>query len=348
MKKVLLLILTVLMLMALIACRAPETVQPAESNDVASEAPVTTNDVAEAPAATEEPETFKLVLSIHDPTIPWVQPMKAACDDVAKEFGVEVLFTGPTPSDAVKQLEQIKTLVEQGQVDGLAIAPLDDQTLRPYIDELVDKEIPVVTLTTDSPESKRLAFYGQGHESLETIAYDLSKKTIELLGPNPTGKVAILNCLPDLESLIMRENGTKRALEEYPGLENLGTYAAKTDFAACYADVEALMTANPDIVALFAEDSYTTPSAAKVLRDLNIKDKVKLSGYDMTEEALLLVKDGYLDILVGQNPYAQAYYSVKALCEYLMDGTAPQTLEVEAEYATPENIGEFLRVYNVE
>lgn len=343
MKKIFLLILSVVMVMSLISCQAPaQTDKPAESKDV-TEAPAT-----EAPAPTEEVVKYKFVLSIHDPTAPWVQPMKAACDDIAKEFGVEVLFTGPTPPDAVKQLEQIKTLVEQGQVNGLAVAPLDDQTFRPYIDELMDMGIPVVALTTDSPDSKRMAFYGQGFESLETIAYDLSKKTIELLGPNPTGKVAILNCLPDLESLIMRENGTKRAIAEYPGLEYIGTYAAKTDFAACYADVEALMTANPDIVALFAEDSFTTPSAAKVLRDLNVKDKVKLSGYDMTEEALLLVKDGYLDILVGQNPYAQAYYSLKALYEYLVNGTNPETLEVEAEYATPGNIGEFLRAYNVE
>ena len=345
MKKVLILILSCVLAMALIACQAPVE-EPAETTpDVATEPPVATE---EPVTPTEEVKEYNLVLSIHDPTIPWVQPMKAACDDIAMEFGVKVLFTGPTPADAVKQLEQIKTLVEQGQVDGLAIAPLDDQTLRPYIDELVEQGIPVVTLTTDSPESKRMAFYGQGFESLETIAYDLSKKTIELIGPNPTGKVAILNCLPDLESLIMRENGTKRAIAEYPGLEYVGTYAAKTDFAACYADVEALMTANPDIIALFAEDSFTTPSAAKVLRDMNIKDKVKLSGYDMTEEALLLVKDGNLDILVGQNPYAQAYYSLKALYEYLTNDTAPQTLEVEAEYATPENIGDFLRAYNVE
>lgn len=331
MKRITVLFLALILMLSFVACKAPTS---------------SGQDQTQKTEATKAAEKLNIVLSIHDPTIPWVQPMKAACNDAAKEFGVNVDFIGPTPADPVKQLEQIKTLVEQDKVDALAVAPLDDETLRPYINELIDKGIPVVTITTDSPESKRMAFYGQGFESLETIAYEVSKKTIELLDEKK-GKVAILNCLPDLESLIKREEGTKRAIAEYPELELIGTFANKTDFAACYADVEALMNAHPDIVALFAEDSFTTPSAAKVLRDLNIKDKVKLSGYDMTEEALLLVKDGYLDILVGQNPYMQAYYAVKGLYEYMTKNVPLQSMEVEAEYATPENIDEFLRAYNV-
>lgn len=337
MKKIVVLVLALAMVLSVVACRPANKEQEPEKQ--------TTEQPAEKTAEVAK-EKLNFYLSFHDPTTPWGQPAKTATQDAAKEFGVNVEFIGPTPPDPVKQLEQIKTLVEQGKVDGLAVAPLDAETFRPYIDELMDKGIPVVTLTTDSPKSKRLAFFGQGFESLETTAYDLSKKTIELMKVKK-GKVAILNCLPDLESLIKREDGTKRAIAEYPGLELIGTFADKTDFAKSYADVEALLTANPDIVALFAEDSFTTPSAAKVLRDMKIKDKVVLSGYDMTEEALLLVKDGYLDILVGQNPYMQGYYSIKALYEYKTANVMPTTIEVEAEYATPANIGDFLKAYNV-
>ncbi len=343
MKKTIVLLLALAMILTIGACSTFTEAPGPEEEGAKTPAPVE----EETPQESEKTEEkLQFYLSFHDPTIPWGQPAKTACEDAAKEFDINVEFIGPSPADPVKQLEQIKTLVEQGKVDGLAIAPLDDATLSPYIDELMDMGIPVVTLTTDAPDTKRLAFYGQDFDSLETIAYDVTKMTIELL-EEPKGKVAILNCLPDLESLIKREEGSKRAIAEYPDLELLGTFANKTDFAACYADVEALMTANPDIVALFAEDSFTTPSAAKVLRDMGIKDKVKLSGYDMTEEALLLVKDGYLDILVGQNPYMQGYLAIKALYEYVTEGIQPETVQVEAEYATPDNIGEFLKTYNV-
>jgi len=312
---------------------------------------------AETPEATPEPEDepepeeareLNLVLSFHDPTAPWAQPMGSAAADFAAEFGVNTQFIGPTPPDAVRQLEQLITLVEQGLVDGVAVAPLEDATLRPFMDEMMEMGIPVVTFVTDSPESDRMAFYGQSFESLETIAYETARQTIALLGPDPQGPVAILNCLPDLESLIMRENGIKRALENYPGLELLGTFSTRTGFAETYADIEALMTAHPDIVALFAVDSFNTPSAARVLRDLGVKDSVVLSGYDMTEDALLLVRDGYLDILVGQNPYAMAYLALMGLYEWIMHGVTPVTIETEAEFATPANIAEFLRMYNVE
>ena len=339
MKKFIGLILVLCLGITLVACSTPAKAPVA---DAPAEAPA--EQPADEPAASEP---LNLFASFHDPTLPWGQPAKTACDDFAKEYGVNVQFIGPTPPDAVRQLEQVKTLVEQNQVDGLAIAPLEDATLRPYIDEMIDKDIPVVTFVTDSPDSKRLAFYGQDFDSLEKIAYELSKKTIELLD-EPKGKVAILNCLPDLESLIMRENGSKRAIAEYPDLELIGTFANKTDFAQSYADVEALLTANPDIVALFAQDSFTTPSAAKVLRDLNLSDQIALSGYDMTEEAILLVRDGHLDILVGQNPYMQAYLALKGLYDFIVDGIQPVTTEVEAEFATIDNIAEFLKAYNVD
>jgi len=113
------------------------------------------------PPAEEAEEKLDFFLSFHDPTAPWGYPMKTATQDAAREFGINVSFIGPTPPDPVEQLEQIKTLIEQDILDGLAVAPLDAETFRPFIDELIDKGIPVVTLTTDSPESKRLAFFVQ-------------------------------------------------------------------------------------------------------------------------------------------------------------------------------------------
>lgn len=291
--------------------------------------------------------TLQFYLSFHDPTVDWGQPMKTGLADAAKEFGFKAEMIGPTPMDAVKQLEQIKTLVDAGMVDGIAIAPLDAKTFLPYIDELMDKGIPVVTVTSDIPESKRLATYGQTFESLEKISYDQAKMLIKTLGPDPKGDVAILNVLPDLEGLIMRENGTKRAIAEYPGLNLLGTYGSTIDFDKCYADIEALVSVNPNIVAIFAEDATTTPSLARVLRDKNLNDKIKSSGYDMTEESLLFVKSGNLDILVGQNPYAQGYLSMRALYEYIVDGKQPVSVDVEPEYADKSNIDKTLEAYGI-
>ena len=294
---------------------------------------------------TGEKKELQFYLSFHDPTIEWGQPMKSGMNDAAKEFGFKAEMIGPTPMDAVKQLEQIKTLVDAGMVDGIVISPLDKKTFLPYINELMDKGIPVIISGSDIPESKRLATYGSTMESFEKISYGLAKVTIELLGPDPKGDVAILNVLPDLAALKKREEGTTRAIAEYPGLNLLGTYGSTIDFDKCYADIEALVDVNPNIVAIFAEDATTTPSLARVLRDKNLNDKIRSSGYDMTEESLLFVKSGNLDILCGTNPYAIGYLSMKALYEYVADGKKPVSVEIEPEYADKSNIDEVLAAY---
>lgn len=61
--------------------------------------------------------------------------------------------------DTEMVLEHIEELVSQG-VQGLAIAPNNSPEIRQCIDELYEQGIPVITLNSDAPGSRRLAFIG--------------------------------------------------------------------------------------------------------------------------------------------------------------------------------------------
>ncbi|MGE5528589.1 MAG: sugar ABC transporter substrate-binding protein [Patescibacteria group bacterium] len=286
---------------------------------------------------------LRLVLSFHDPSIEWAQPMKNGVADAAAEFGFDGSFIGPSPVDAAKQIEQIKTLVEQGLVDGLAVTAMD-QSFWPFIDELVDKGIPVVTVCNDAPKTKRLAYYGQPDSSLETTAYEETKKLCKEFLKGKRGEVAILNCLPEIQALQARVAGSQRAIKEFPNLKLLpGTYTKGTDVNKVYADIESLLTAHPKLVALIAEEAITTPTAAHVVRDKKLQKKVQVCGYDVTKEAVELVSDGSLDILVGQFPYKQGYLAMKALYLYITKGIKPETVDVGAEYITQKNVAEYMK-----
>lgn len=285
---------------------------------------------------------LRLVLSFHDPTCEWAQPMKSGVSDAAEEFGFDASFMGPTPIDAAKQIEQVKTLVEQGLVDGLAIAAMDP-SFKPLIDELMDKGIPVVTVCNDDPASKRLAFYGQPESSIETTAYEMTKKFCAENLKDKSGEVAILCCLPEIELLLVRVAGTQRAVNEFPNLTLLpGIYTKGQDINKLYADIESLLTAHPNIVGLISTEATTTPTAAHVVRDKKLQDRVHVAGYDVTKEVVELASDGSIDLLVGQHPYKQGYLSMKALYEYITEGIAPVSVDVGAEYITSSNVDQYM------
>lgn len=306
--------------------------------------------VASAPlfsagAREEEPDRLNIVVSFHDPSLEWAQPMSSGLEDAAAEYGFDVQFIGPTPADPVQQVEQVRTLFEQDLFDGLAIAPLDEDTVTPLINEISEAGIPVVTLTTDAPDSQRMAFYGETFEALEETAYDATRMLVDdfLGGQDATGKVAILNALPEIPSLIQRVDGTRRALEEYPELEVLpGTYAMGTDVDALYGSIEGLLESEDDIVALFAMEALNTPTVGRVIRDKGLQGEVLAQGYDITPEAISYVEDNSIQVLVGQNPYAQGYYSTAALYRYLTEGVEPESVVVDAEFATPDTVEMYL------
>lgn len=285
---------------------------------------------------------LRLVLSFHDPACEWAQPMKSGVADAGEEFGFEASFIGPTPIDAAKQIEQVRTLVEQNMVDGLAITAMEP-SFKPLIDELIGKGIPVVTVCNDDPTSKRLAFYGQPIEAIEKTAYEMTKEFCETTLKGKKGKVAILCALPEIEALMDRVRGTRRALAEFPNLEVLpGVYTKGQDINKCYADIESLLIAHPDIVGLISTEATTTPTAGHVVRDKGLQKKVHVAGYDVTKECVELVSDGSIDLLVGQFPYKQGYLSMKALYENLTKGIKPRSVDVGAEYITPSNVESYL------
>ena len=67
--------------------------------------------------------------------------------------------TRPETADQLKQKEILESFITQ-RVDGIAISSLNGDFLTETINRAIDAGIPVVTWDSDAPKSKRIAFYG--------------------------------------------------------------------------------------------------------------------------------------------------------------------------------------------
>ena len=105
---------------------------------------------------------FKLGAILQSTETPTMQIVRAGVQRAAEELaasGVELIMRENRGLDTEMVLEHIEELVSQG-VQGLAIAPNNSPEIRQCIDELYEQGIPVVTLNSDAPGSRRLAFIG--------------------------------------------------------------------------------------------------------------------------------------------------------------------------------------------
>ena len=79
--------------------------------------------------------------------------------DVAKELGVKGTFTGPLAHSPEEQANTLDQIIARKPA-GILIAPGHPDTLKPYIDKAIDEGLAVICFDTDSPDSKRLAYFG--------------------------------------------------------------------------------------------------------------------------------------------------------------------------------------------
>jgi len=175
----------------------------------------------------------------------WVRCQRGA-QAAAKQFGVELLFVGPSAETEVdKQIDIVENLLTRG-VDAIGISPCDGKALVPTIDRAIEKGVPVITVDSDAPKSKRLSYIGTDNEKAGELA---GQQLAKLMGGK--GKVLIINGVPGAENLMQRIKGFKRAIAKFPQIRIVSEQACQSDQTLALNIAENALTAHPDLGGIF-------------------------------------------------------------------------------------------------
>lgn len=121
-----------------------------------------------------------------------------------------------------------------------------------------------------------------------------------------------------------RETGFEETLKKkFPAVQIADKRYGWADFAKSLEVSENILTAHPDVDALFASNESSTVGAAQALKAR--QSKVKLVGFDWGPTLEEGLRAGSIDSLVVQDPFRMGYDSVKAAVLKL-NGGAPQKI----------------------
>lgn len=239
---------------------------------------------------------------------PFIQQIIDGAQFAADDLGVNLEVQGPAGGSPEEQIALVLGFENSG-VDGIATS-VPGASLATPINEVVAAGTPVVMFNLLDPGVN--APY-VGERSVESGRI-LGRAVVELLGgKDATGVVRIGNCFPGFPVLENRNTGVREALAEAPGLEvNESAYDVTVDPVTNYAAWEALLTANPDAVALIG---LCAPDLASLgqLQDANPDIDFIAGGYDLTADNLAALERGSADVSIGQTPFMQGYLPVKIL-----------------------------------
>lgn len=260
---------------------------------------------------------------------------KIGAERQAKEYGnVDILWVGPTSADQLKQKEILESAITQ-RVDGIAISTLNGDFLTETINKAMDAGIPVVTWDSDAPKSKRIAFYGVDDFAGGRI---LGEQAVKLL--NGKGKVAIITSM-GATNLQRRLDGMKEALGKAPGIQIVEVFDLKEDTVRCAELIATGTNRYPDLAAWLSTGGWPvfTRNASAAIDPA----KTKLISFDTIQPALDLLRDGKVEVLLGQKYFGWGSESVKLLYD-IKQGKMPSATIIDSgvDLVTRENLDDYI------
>jgi ribose transport system substrate-binding protein len=257
-----------------------------------------------APAANAANQTYYFIgVSI---SAPYWDDARIGLEERGKQLGVKTVFTGVPSSDVQKQAQMLDDIVAQ-KPDGIIMAPADASALKAGIDRAVEAGVAVVTVDTDSPESKRYCYAGTANYEAGLV---VGKLLAEAIGGK--GKVGI-STLAGQWNLEERKRGVFDALKKFPDIQVVQTVDDRADPQIGIAQNRAMMSANPELVGIAGLNAVSGPAIAQAVIEAGKKGQIKVVCFDRDEGMLNFIEDGTILASVAQKTHLMAALGLQML-----------------------------------
>jgi ribose transport system substrate-binding protein len=255
----------------------------------------------------------------------WIS-VHAGVAAAGQKFGVEVLWNGPAQeTDYDRQMQIVDSMIAQ-HVDGLAVAATERKVLNRSLDRAAQLGIPVVVFDSGVDSTNYLSFVAtNNYQGGQLAARELGRLVAG------KGKVAILMNIPGSVSTVDRERGFEDVIKaEFPKIEIVARQFSMSDRSKGMAAAENILTAHADLAGIFASSEPSSTGSALALKSRGLAGRVKLVGFDASDDLIADLKDGTVDALVIQDPFRMGFEAVKSLVDKLNGATPPKQIDLPA------------------
>jgi len=226
------------------------------------------------------------------------------------KFGVTTDVRGPATFDPQAEVEEFRKAVALKPA-GILVSVANSQLLTPEIDAALAAGIPVITMDSDAPESKRLYFIGTNN--LEAGRLGGHRVAAQL---NGKGNVVFFTN-PGQPNLDERLKGYKDVFSSYPGIKIVEVFDIKGESNSAFDKTEEYLgrTGPAKIDAFISLESASGRDVGEAVKRAKAKgDAGRLVvAMDTDQTTLQMIKDGVIDSTVSQKPYTMAFLGLKAL-----------------------------------
>jgi len=229
---------------------------------------------------------------------------------LARQHDVKMTIAGPHDAAAEPYVQAVYDAIER-RAAGIMVMGWGDEGVVPAIDAALDSGIPVITVDSDVPSSRRLAHVGADRFRMGGAMAD---RLAQLMGGR--GKALMIGSrgVADAESGF---RGFQDRMAAYPDIQMLGPeddLDVEPDKAR--AVVTRCLAQHPDLTGVAGFDENSGPGAALALAEAGVGQSVKLVCVEADAPHVAHIRAGTIDAAYCQKRAASAYLAFQMLYAY--------------------------------
>lgn len=290
------------------ACGNKTATQDTSKATTDAAAPSTaSNSTAKASAAGKKVIGF----SVYDMQYGFFQDMEKGTKEAVAAAGYDYKLHDQK-SDETQMVSGAQDLINQG-ISALIISPNKPEALGPIVEAAHAKKIPVIVDDIGGGGSNYDAIVISDNKAGGKLAADYALKNLTAASK----EVAIIKCEPSAVYAVRRGEGFKEAVEAggYKVVKELSGHSKQEEG---YSIMKDIITSNPKIQAVFAENDPMAVGAAQACQDAKRSD-IMVIGFNGDQIALDAIKAGTMAATVQQVPYEMGKMTVD-LANKLING----------------------------
>lgn len=224
--------------------------------------------------------------------------------DAAKRAGYDVKIASASNNSSL-QVKQVQDLLVQN-IGALIFISQDSTAAAAGVKAANKSDVPVIAVD-ERPESGsgNLATY-IATDSVKA-ARDLCTWQFQQFGGK--GNIAILRGVLGATAELQRSQGCKEALKNFPDIHVVAEQGANWDETEAYKATQNILTANPELSAIFGESDAMALGAAKAAKQAN-RTGLVFVGIDGFPTMFPAIKSGLVQASMAQNPYKMGEMAV--------------------------------------
>ncbi len=260
--------------------------------------------------------------------------VQAGAQKAADELGVNLIWKGPLKEDDKDgQITVVENFITK-KVDGICLAPLDNNALRQPVMDAQAAGIPVLIFDSGLNDVDTVSYVATDNKKAGALG---GEKLGQLL--NGKGNVILLRYQEGSASTMEREDGFMEAMKKFPGITMISdNQHAGASVESAQAASENLLQRFKNVNGIFCPNESSAFGMLRALETDGLAGKIRFVGFDSSDQLLAGLEKGEIDGLVVQNPVKMGYLSIKSLVAHIKGEKVDKRIDTGAAVVDKENL----------